>query len=60
MKYIPVRNYTIPGVDGDPVFAPHLSVDDRAVTWTGLIDEQGNPICRVQDPIGFDIERAHG
>lgn len=30
-----------------------LNVDDQKVTYTGLIDINENPICRLQPPIGF-------
>lgn len=31
----------------------NLTVDDQKVVFTGLIDTNENPICRVQTPIGF-------
>ena len=56
MVYISVRNYVEHTEEG-PSFMPSLHVDGRGTIYTGLFDIYGNDICRVQDPIGFDIER---
>lgn len=37
---------------------PSLTVDDGKIVDTGLIDQRGDTIYRVQDPVGF--HRARG
>lgn len=39
--------------DDDSPLIPSLSVDGSKETNTGLIDRHGNPIMRLQPPIGF-------
>lgn len=41
--------------DDGVVFMPYLTVDGPAVVDTGLVDQHGNEICRVSDPIGFQF-----
>lgn len=36
----------------DPMI-PSLTVDDAKRVDTGLTDDKGNPIYRLQEPIGF-------
>jgi hypothetical protein len=36
----------------DPML-PHISVDGEKQVDTGLVDAKGNPIVRLQGPIGF-------
>lgn len=38
--------------DNEPL-RPHLSVDDAKEIDTGLVSADGDPIWRIQPPIGF-------
>lgn len=39
--------------DDDPLLIYNLNVDGPKYEDTGLIDKDGNPICRLPRPIGF-------
>lgn len=41
--------------DDGVTFMPYLTVDGPTVVDTGLVDQHGNEICRVSDPIGFQF-----
>lgn len=50
----PAKSY-IQHSDCGPVFLPYLTVDSDGPTETGLVDQYGNDICRMNDPIGFQF-----
>lgn len=51
------RVYWNDDLEMDVFDPPSLTViDDRDCVDTGLVDELGNPLYRVRDPIGFRVD----
>ena len=57
MRYVtrrPAKSYVI-NHDYGSSFMPYIMVEEDSPTPTGIIDQYGNEICRVKDPIGFRL-----
>lgn len=60
MKYVsrrrPRASYWDDAVEELVLMPESLTVHEpEDAEWTGLLDQDGNDICRVRDPIGFRL-----
>jgi hypothetical protein len=39
-----------------PPLITNIEVTETGPQWTGLLDSDGNEICRMNDPIGFQFD----
>lgn len=40
----------------EPPLLTNIEVTESDPVWTGLLDEHGNDIMRINDPIGFRLD----
>ena len=52
-RYFVGRKVRASFLDDDPPMIPNLTVTDHEAVDTGLITEQGDPIMRAPNPLGF-------
>lgn len=54
-RYVSRRPSTFCDGWSEPQYVTNLTVVEAAPVPTGLLDSDGNEICRMNDPVGFQF-----